>query len=139
MSWDGNKQTPSGSLWPLLGLLLVALFLGHDVIMVTVAAAEPRPASGTIHHGSMPHAIVCDTLASETHGSRSGHPGNCGVGQFALPRSARELDHSDLALTVVDLHLASHAPTGRNTGSSAWKEPHWPPGTLRALFQVYRL
>ncbi len=125
--------------WPLLGLVLVASFLGHDLLMAAEAVAAPLLEGDTSRHGYGLHALSGDAPALQIHGSPSEHPENCRIGQPAVLRGgdAFEREHQDLvapsdlvgAIVVISVHDEAFL----------WEEPHWPPGTLRAFFQVYRI
>lgn len=139
MSWRGTKQIFGRTPSLLLSLLLVVLFLGHDVFMATEAVATPSAIASAVPHGSAVHAAAGDSLAPHSQHPESEHPTDCGVGQTALPRSAHDLEQRVLGQAVVDLPPSSHAPAAVRTHGAVWQEPHWPPGTRRALFQVYRI
>ena len=132
MAWHRGGQRMRRQERRVLGLLLVVMFLGHDAFMATEALAAPFPVAGAAHHGSGPHTLASDALGS-------GHPGNCRIGQSAHPRSADELDRLGHLLTAVDPFVAIGDLLESHAGSVVWEEPQWPPGTLRALFQVYRI
>jgi hypothetical protein len=127
MSKHGGEQTTRRPHWSLLGLLLVVLLLGHDILMASHAVAAPHPAAGTRSHGTTP---------SELPGS--GHLENCGVWQVAVPRSGDDLPSPEQVKLVGGSFSALSLLSGCPSGHVVWEEPHWPPGTLRALFQVYR-
>lgn len=138
MSWRDIKQTFGRAPSLPLSLLLVMLFLGHDVFMAAEAAA-PSAIASAVPHESAAHVVGSDSLAAHSQHPDSEHPSNCGVGQSALPRSANDLDQRALGQVMVDLLLSPHAPTAERSHCTVWEEPYWPPGTLRALFQVYRI
>lgn len=123
----------NGQHWLTLAVLLVIAFLGHDVLMAAKAAAEPAlnlshppPARG--------HAMV---LAVVAPGHAAEHPEQCHIGRMAVPRGGEwlgPLDHVVATLGSVSIITTPRA----DSGPSEWEEPHWPPNTRRALFQVYR-
>ncbi len=127
MRKHGGEQTTRRPHWPLLCLLLAALLLGHDALMASHAVAAPHLAAGTRYHGTTP---------SELPGS--GHPENCGVWQVAIPRSGDDLPSAGQVKLVGAGSSALSPFSACPSGHVVWEEPHWPPGTLRALFQVYR-
>jgi len=123
--------------WPLLGLLFVLSFLGHDLLMVAATAAVLLPETGTAHHSSIRHASNGETPTLQTDGPISEHPKNCRIGQSAVPRSGDPFERAGRDFIALDCVVGTIA-TGAHAGTFLWEEPHWPPGTLRALFQVYR-
>jgi hypothetical protein len=125
--------------WPLLGFLLVVSFLGHDLLMAGEVLAAPRPQVGAVHHGSGAHALRGDTHGPQIHEPTPEHPANCHIGQSAAPRSDDAFDQAHQELAAA--HSLQHDAAVANPlpGAAPWEEPRWPPGTLRALFQVYRI
>lgn len=125
--------------WPLLGLLLVALFLGHDALMASEALAAPHRLTGLRHHAAPLHTLPTGTFGPYGLTPESEHPELCGVGQPALTPSGGDGCGSGqaqpVAAVVRTLGHVSASPAGR----FVWTEPHWPPGRRRALCQVYRL
>jgi hypothetical protein len=120
----------------LAGLLLTLLLLGHDGFMASATQAEPAPAKHTHEHAPA-HQPATTAIAIPDDGPQPGHPSACGVGGTAAPASAHRLDLTDLGETTsvasVDVYLATQPWIG------CWDEPFWPPGTHRALLQVYRI
>jgi hypothetical protein len=59
------------------------------------------------------------------------------VGGTAIPTSAHRLDLTDIAETaaVVSVYFNLTGPSS----IACTSEPFWPPGTRRALLQVYRI
>jgi hypothetical protein len=133
-----GEQPGKRRLWPLPGLLLVAFILGHDALMALEAVAPPREAAAASHHTAHP---LTEDVAPVPHGSapEPGHPDNCRVGHAALLRSGDDVAGVDQALPPVDRVTAPSASSSGDAGAFAWEEPRWPPGTLRALIQVYRI
>jgi len=125
--------------WPLIGLLLVVSFLGHDLLMTGEVAAAPRSETGAAHHRPGPHAHQDGAHAPPTHEPTPAHPAICGVGQSAVPRGGDVFDQTDGELTTAPSVLHHAGTADSHTGAVLWEEPRWPPGTLRALFQVYRI
>jgi hypothetical protein len=125
--------------WSLLGLLLVASFLGHDLLMAGEVLAAPRPDAGTAHHRSGAHAPRSDTHAPQTHEPTPEHPDNCHIGQSAVPRNDDAFEQADQELAATHRLVHDAAAAHPHTGAALWEEPRWPPGTFRALFQVYRI
>ncbi len=139
MSWHRGGQRMRRCQWPLLGLLLVAMFLGHDAVMAAESVAVPLHVAGTMQHGFDPHTLEDEPPALQSHAPESGHAETCRVGQSALLRSADEFDRGGHVLVVVDRVIDVIGPAGVGAGTVLWEEPHWPPGILRALLQVYRI
>lgn len=139
MIWSRGRQRNRFCQWPLLGVLLVASFLSHDLLMAAEAVAAPLPAGGSAHHGTAPHASGGDTPAMQTHGSTSEHPENCRIGQSIVARSGDPFERVDQDLATAVGGVGSTNASGAHHVAPVWEEPHWSPGTLRALFQVYRI
>ena len=137
MNQHCGEQTATRRRWLLLGLLLVAAFLGHDLLMAAEATAKPAHADAAHHaHGSPGPGAAIATL--QLHGTPSDHPATCRVGQTAAPRSGDAFGKVDPDLASAPTTVAIIAPD-THAGTFRWEEPRWPPGTLRALFQVYRI
>lgn len=135
MAGSRDRQYSGVRHWPLLGLLLVVSFLGHDLLMAASAAAEPTAA----HHSSTLPAHGKSAAAQQRDGTPSNHPANCRIGQSAVPRSDDALGHGNPDLVAALGRVASIPAPGAHAGAFLREEPRWPPGTRRALFQVYRL
>lgn len=137
----GTRQTWRRR-WPLLGLVLVLLMLGHDTLMASEAlAATQGPDAGAYHAPVSPVSPGQEHVLPAHHDAPPGlpHPEQCSVGFVALVRSAN--DTAGIADTPLPVALvaAVAAPASAWSHAAAWEEPHWPPGTLRALTQVYRI
>jgi hypothetical protein len=132
-----GKRTMSRYPWPCIGVLLVALILGHDGLMAAAAVAAPRHAREAQEH-ARPRTIERLTLSLNDSGPASDHSETCRIGLSAVPRTTNDDVGADrertaiAALMVPGLHSKSDVAFSR-------AEPRWPPGTLRAFFQVYRL
>ena len=125
------------SLW-LQGLLIVLALLGHDLLMAWHApVAAMAPATGGLHQHSPPHALVGMTAALPDVHPESPHPTVCGIGGTALFPSVDQLGFPDL--NVASVIAPSHFPASTHLSTLLWEEPRWPPGTRRALLQVYRI
>jgi len=125
--------------WPLLGLLLVVSFLGHDLLMAGEAVSAPRAEVGSTHHRAGARVSRSDTHVPQTHEPTPEHPDNCQIGQSAVARSDNAYDNADLSLAAAPSVLDDAAVAAPHTGATLWEEPRWPPGTLRALFHEYRI
>jgi hypothetical protein len=118
----------------LAGILLVLALLGHDSIMASAALTAPPPETHVHAPAHQPATIV---VATPDDDHQPGHPNACGVAGTAAPASAHRLDRTDVGET------ASIASVDLNRTTSPWiggaDDPFWPPGTRRALLQVYRI
>jgi hypothetical protein len=139
MSWQRGEQTLSTYPWPLIGVLLVALFLGHDMVMTSEAVAAPRHATSVSHRISRPYTHIDATTPSHSSNPDPAHPLHCSIGLSAIPPNGNEADPADRGHAAVAGVTVTSAPASGRQQPVAWKEPHWPPGTLRAIFQVYRI
>ena len=124
------------SLW-LQGLLIVLALLGHDLLMASHGPiAAMAPAADELHHHKPTRAVV-DVLAVLSPGhSESPHPSVCGISGTALFPPVDQLGVPDLNAAAI---AQSHFPASAHSRTFLWEEPHWPPGTRRALLQVYRI
>ena len=123
--------------WPLLGLLLVVSFLAHDLLMAGEVLAASRPQVGAVHRGSGAHAPRGDTHAPQIHEPTPEHPANCHIGHSAAPRSDDAFDQADQEFAAAHSLVHDAAVANPHIGVALCEKPRWPPGTLRALFQVY--
>jgi hypothetical protein len=139
MTWACGRRRIRVWQWPLLGVLLVVSFLGHDLLMAAEVIAAPLPASGQIHHAVDLPAERADMSAWKSRGTIPEHPENCRIGQSAAVRSADPFERGDQELDISDGIVGCLLSAHGDEGAFLWEEPHWPPGTLRALFQVYRI
>lgn len=133
-----GKQYMNVGRWPLLGLVLVVSFLGHDLLMAGEVLA-PRPEADLAHHVLGVQAFPGVPHAPQLHEPMPEHPENCHTAWLAVPRSddAFAMAYQDVAAAP---SLAQDAATAnRLVGVVLGKEPSWPPGRRRALFQVYRI
>jgi hypothetical protein len=125
------------SLW-LQGLLIVLALLGHDLLMASHAPVTAiAPATGGIHQYSSTHSVVDKTAALQQGQRESPHPSFCGIGGTALFPPVDQLGVTDLNVTAAI--ASSHLPASAHARTLLWEEPRWPPGTCRALLQVYRI
>ena len=124
--------------WLAVGLLLVAVILGHDALM---ALGAPHPAvalAASRHHAE--HRGAADAAAPVASGPEPGHPGQCGVtfGADARPETGTG-GSADPAPAGPPLAPAGPAVAVGRAAASVWEEPRWPPGVVRAFLQVYRV
>jgi hypothetical protein len=119
---------------------MAIVILGHDVFMATDAhAAEPGPLHHVDHQRPSTHrAIMYDGIAGvhePVPQPSPNHSGACGVARAVDWPSSPHTGSTSLA-GVISAEHASETPR-QSTSSTAWAEPTAPPGTRRALFQVY--
>lgn len=134
-----DKQTSTTGHWLWIGLLLVALFLSHDVLMALESVVAPHASAAAMHRDVPPYASQTVHVPSHAAAPAPEHPEQCGVGTSALPRGLAAFPHVAQVLPVAGWTLDSAASLTQQRATFVWKEPHWPPGTLRALWQVYRI
>jgi hypothetical protein len=122
----------------LQGLLIVLALLGHDLLMASHApVAAMAPATVGLHAHSATQPMV-DIMTALSHGhSESPHPSVCGAGGTALFPAIYQLGTPDLNPAAAI--SPSQFPTSALARTLLWQEPRWPPGTRRALLQVYRI
>lgn len=133
-----NKEgSPSGR-WLQLGLLLVMLFVGHDVLMARASMASPHVATEAVHLAVPSHATRDARASPDDAAPETEHPEQCGVGTTALPPGLATFPHVAQVLTA-GWCLDGAATPMTQRAALVWEEPYWPPDTLRALWQVYRI
>ena len=122
----------------LQGFLIVLALLGHDLLMASPApVAAMAPVTGELHQHSPTQPIV-DMMTALSHGHQeSPHPSVCGTGGTALFPPVDQLGTPDLNPAAAI--GPSQFPTSALARTLSWEEPRWPPGTRRALLQVYRI
>ena len=121
------------------GFLIVLALLGHDLLMTwhgPVAAVAPAT-TDELHHHNPTHAVVDVPAALPLGHPETPHPSVCGIGGTALFPPVDQFGAADLSTLAV--MTACHVSTAAHTRTFLWEEPHWPPGTRRALLQVYRI
>ena len=130
-----SKHRKAGGWASLQGLLLVVLLLGHDLLMCAVVYATPASPAvsspATLHHSGKATAVP------PGHEHAPKHPSLCGTTIEAVIASDPDRDTAIVAVhgAAVDHDACNRAAAG----TSRWAEPLWPPGTLRAWLQVYRI
>jgi hypothetical protein len=139
MTWTHGRQRSRVLQGRFLGVLLVVSFLGHDLLMAAEAGTAPLPVGGRGHHVIDGHAERANTPAWQSAGSTSEHPENCRIGQSAVARSADSFERGDQDRPISDRIVRARFSAYGDDSAFLWEEPYWPPGTLRALFQVYRI
>jgi hypothetical protein len=118
----------------LQGLVVVVVLLGHDLLMASVVSASPG-APGKTGPASLNRAD--ETSGAPNHGPSPTHPSTCDTTGEAITVADLNRDTTVMGMPVDPLDgVARAAPA---SGAGRWMEPLWPPGTLRALLQVYRI
>jgi hypothetical protein len=125
--------------WPLLGLLLVALMLGHDALMASEALEAPHEAGAVAAHAPVSSGREDVLPAHHEEPPLPRHPEQCSVGFVALSRGVDDAAGMAHPRLPVALTMVAVRPAPVWVRGAAWEEPHWPPGTLRALTQVFRI
>ena len=125
--------------WPWLGLLLVLLFLGHDLLMAFEASAAPAHESGTARHATNGHGLSHPSPGVVSGDREEHHPDGCGVGQLAAPRIANETGRSAAIPNASPWGVESPGLRAYDEWPALWQEPGWPAAIQRALIQVYRI
>ena len=135
--YRGTQQT--WRRWLRLGLLLVVLMLGHDALMASEALAAPHEVGAAAAHAPVSSRREDVLPAHHDAPSPAQHPEQCSVGFVALSRGADDaagMAHPPLPVALV---MVAVGPAPVWVRDAAWEEPHWPPDTLRALTQVFRI
>lgn len=138
MNQHRNKEGNPSERWLQLGLLLVMLFVGHDVLMTRESMASPRVATEAVRLAVPSHATRDAHASSDDAAPEHEHPEQCGVGTTALPPGLATFPHVAQELPA-GWCLDGAATPMPQRAALVWEEPHWPPDTLRALRQVYRI
>ena len=132
-------QTTSVSKRTILGLLLIAIFLGHDAAMAAQARAVPLPETSTAPQSADDASRARgESPAIQGSAPEPDHPETCSILRSARMQGSDECDRVDHLLATLDGFTVSTVPRTR-AETSVWEEPRWTPGTRRALFQVYRV
>lgn len=119
------------------GLLLALALLGHDLLMATLAVAAPMPIPAVGAHLALDHAGDRAPVANQAHDATPAHPGPCGTAAEAI--AAVDAPRDDAAVAVPIRPDDGENRTTTPEGADHWLEPLWPPGTLRAWLQIYRI
>ena len=127
------------SAWSRIGLLLVLLFLGHDLFMALESSAAPQPHIALVHHASPLQLPATHDAAPHDDASQPEHPAGCDVVRPAAPRAADEADRLDPSPAAFSGAADSAVSLLRATTALGWEVPCWPPAAFRALIQVYRM
>ena len=122
----------------LQGLLFVLALIGHDLLMASPAPVAAMAPATTVLHAHGPTQPMVDMMTALSHGHQeSPHPTACGIGGTALFPPVDQLGTPDLNPAAAI--APSQLPTSAQVRTLLWEEPRWPPGTRRALLQVYRI
>lgn len=124
-------------------LLIAIAFLGHDVLMAGDAHAQPEAATGPVEYRVDSHHVAISdashgTVALDEHAT-STVPHDAEIDGCSTLRSFVQrpvdpvpyrttCDATSLAMPICGTPLPIH---------EYWREPTAPPGTIRALLQVY--
>jgi hypothetical protein len=138
MARFGNRGMRWRTVSPRLGFLLILTILGHDLLMAAPVRAASHDDGRAVHHPAEPlESLGIDTTPGDG-APQPKHPDGCGIVQAATSPTANDLDW-------LDQDLASHTVANCHEGMcpvvrlNEWQVLRWPPGTRRALLQVYRL
>ncbi|MFT4040529.1 MAG: hypothetical protein QM692_20280 [Thermomicrobiales bacterium] len=112
----------------MVALTLIALLLGHDLLM---AAPLPAPARSDLHGAASEHRQTHEDAPA------SPHPATCGTTGEAVARAA---DAGIPGPAVISLPGATAlVPNVQWKSLAALAPPGRPPDRARALLQVYRI
>jgi hypothetical protein len=99
--------------------------------------AVPLPATTTGHHAS--RVLFGSPSAHHPSAPEPAHPVNCCSGQSVLSRSRDDAGGAHPGFMPLARVAIAGIPSQVHARPARWEEPRWPPGTLRAFFQVYRI
>jgi hypothetical protein len=139
VSWWTNRQSEKRRYWLHVGLLLVLLFLGHDLLMAVETAAAPVLGAETAHHAMPGHGTSDAFSAAEAGDREPAHPDDCGVVQLVALRTADDTDPIAAVSSALPWSVERIAVLAHDGRIAAWQEPGWAAGVRRALIQVYRI
>ena len=135
-AWRGP---PGWRRWPLAGLLVALVAVGHDLLMAGDAHAAPPPMQQTALGGHAVPAHTRDAVAragDDAHATGIASRDGCGSGQAV---SARGADASLARSTAsTSAGCLRNAPSGTAFGFEE-APPTLPPRVRRALLQVFRV
>lgn len=133
---DPKRSQRGQCLWR-RGLLIALALLAHDLLMASVATGSAPSPGPTYILASMSHQADDLGAAAHDHESFPGHPSPCGATSEAVaaadPYRETAGPSVSAALFTIDVSEATTPLANR------WSAPLWPPGTLRAWLQVYRI
>ena len=126
-------RATDGNGWRLIALTMALAFVGHDLVM----AGGPHPAEAAAHpasaHDAAGHEAGADPSSQDL--PEPNHSSDCGVSRRVVPRpndpSPLAGDAAATGWFAVPIYEASDA--------WSWLELTVPPGTRRALCQVWRI
>ena len=93
--------------WPLWGVLLVLLMLGHDALMASQALAAPHQDRATAHHAPTSPAGAHARPGPHDPAPLAPHPDQCSVGIVALVRNPDDASGSGAADLVLPAALVT--------------------------------
>jgi hypothetical protein len=125
--WRGDRRTRI--LPQLVGIAIVLLICGHDVLMATPASAASMGAETTIAIAG--HGAV--SLDQPGDHQTMPHPAECGIGQTWAPAPAAP--HFALTTASLGAWMRSLRPPPQVVAS---EPPPRPPKNVRALLQIFR-
>ena len=139
MSWQTNRQSQKKYPWLHVSLLMILLFLGHDLLMAVETGAGPARGAETAHHAMPGHGTSDAFSAARAGDEEPEHPDDCGVVQRVALRTANDTEpiadlSKPLPWSVEPVTLLTH-----DARIAAWIEPGSAAGARRALIQVYRI
>lgn len=119
-------------------LLLVLILIGHDGLMASEARAASTPhITQTAHDQVLAGSPEPIMVSSGDDEAPAGHPSACGVVGAAMQRA---IDGSDtLDLGEVGAFVCGDLSRKNQLTGDGSNEPFWPPGTRRALLQIFRI
>ncbi|MGH2614425.1 MAG: hypothetical protein ACRDJC_04245 [Thermomicrobiales bacterium] len=132
------KSRQLNGIWWRGGLVLILALLAHDLFMASLAHAMPVEQAATSPHEHDPTHQGGKISSSPPVGNPlPNHPSDCGTTGPAVSTVGNQFDGNDPEAPAIFplgglLAFAHTFPRG-------WSEPLWPPGTRRALIQVYRI
>jgi hypothetical protein len=134
-----RDRKPNPWRWWALTIVAALTFFGHDAVMATDAHVAPAPmADHNAHHRLASHetAIRGDDVAVRFLPEHQPHRSDaCDVARPIVQPNDSESDTIAQAATTAPIATAE-VPLSWLT-RAPWVEPTAPPGTRRALFQVF--
>ncbi len=125
--------------WLLVGILLMLVLFGHEVLMTADATAGQLATAGQVGFSTLDHdaqdAIHGQSLMAMPDRHRSQPDADCGVN----PNIAT-LQGGGSSTEVIPTAIAeSESPASITFGAGTGVAPSTPPNVRRALLQVYRI
>jgi hypothetical protein len=139
MSWQTNRQSEKKQSWLHVSLLLVLLFLGHDLLMAVETVAAPARGAEIADHAMPGHGTFDAISGVEASEREPAHPDDCGVVQLVALRTADDSDPIADISRALPWSVERLAVLTHDARIAAWQEPGSAAGARRALIQVYRI